>query len=723
MATRYGRSVGGNWSAAGTWSATSGGGSDGSGLATGDVVVLDAASGAGVFTIDAAFSIASIDCTGFAGTLTHNAFGTTITGNTVKFVPGMTYTAAGNNRILSFTSTSGTTLITTAGKTLGGVVINGAGGTFQLQDALSIRSDGNITVTSGSFDANNFNVTAGGLYSTTAGVTRAITMGNGTWTLTSTSGSVVEFTSAAGNLTLSAASCHIVVNAVATNTRTLSLGVGKTYGTITLISAGNNTNTTDLTAGVGGVTIATLNIVSPNIVRLTATVPFTVTNPVAWAGTGHNNVFVLYATSASFPAMALASGSTMDWTAIGGINFTSGSPVATNSFDMKGNYGISILPPGAVSGGTMVNEPGAPTMAYNIEYPNPSPSTSMIMAASTTKVAMLGQVWHPTKKTGIINIRKVHFRTGAQTLNAASEVRVSLQNVSATAGPPYQPDGTQDQFYDFKAATVPLAASAVNITGNLSADRVVDLAAINLTDVNSSWLAVVWEFNVFNTSDSVLINCIIDIMNRMGLGGNTLLYTGSWVATANRLNNIVLECDDGTFAFLQLAMPNLTFGSASLTSNGAIRRGGLRFSVATARVIDRASLALPMVNGVDGRLVLYDGDGITELASVNIDNDAVHSIGSQFMEVIFPPVALIAGVFYRFVFVATTTTATSMIYFDTSNAAYLDGMYLGQNAHWTQHNGTVWADTLTRVPVFGLGVSATHGGTAAGVKPTYQIGI
>src|SRR5207253_746752 len=103
----------------------------------------------------------------------------------------------------------------------------------------------------------------------------------------------------------------------------------------------------------------------------------------------------------------------------------------------------------------------------------PAYGTDALIDAAGEKVAFIGNLWHPTVKTGTINIRKVHFRCGAVTLNAASELRVSLQTVSSTVGPPYQPDGVQDEFYDFKTATTAITANAWNSTGNLSADRVV----------------------------------------------------------------------------------------------------------------------------------------------------------------------------------------------------------------------------------------------------------
>ena len=345
-------------------------------------------------------------------------------------------------------------------------------------------------------------------------------------------------------------------------------------------------------------------------------------------------------------------------------------------------------------------------------------SASGVMDATAEKVAFVGSVWHPTVKTGTINIRKVHFRCGAIAINANSEVRCSLQNVSATAGPPYQPDGTQDQTYDFKTAATTLTQNAWNKTGNLSADRVIDLSADSLGDANSRWLAVVWEYQVFTAADSVVISSLTDAgAFNWGLGGNLLLNTGSYAIVSNRGAVVALECDDGTFAFLRNACVFSNLATASVASNAAIRRAGVKFKFPTQRKINSFGFYFSTLpNGSDGRLVLYDSDGTTELVSVDIDNDAVSVTANRAAEIEFSPVTLAADTYYRFVFVAGTITALAIAYGDVSEVGLMDGCILGQDAHWTQHDGSAWADTTTRRPFFALGVSAVHDGPAGGIK-------
>lgn len=337
-----------------------------------------------------------------------------------------------------------------------------------------------------------------------------------------------------------------------------------------------------------------------------------------------------------------------------------------------------------------------------------------LIDAAGEKVAVIGNVWHPTQKTGTINIRKIGFRAGGTTLNAASEIRVSLQNVSQTVGPPYQPDGVQDQFYDFKTATTAITPSSWNSTGNLSADRVVNLASDSATDANPRRLAVVFEFQVFTAADSLNIVNLVPPQMLSGMGG-VVVNVGSWAQNANRYGLIAFECDDGSFAFLSGAVPIATNGTVAVSSTGAIRRAGLRFRVPTVRTLDRVALTFTTPNNCDGRLVLYDGDGTTELRSIDLDNDDCRSTtNALYIDLPFEPVTLAAGTWYRLAFVGGTATAAAVQYVDVAAAALMDGLVLGQDAHWTQHDGTSWAETTIRRPTFGLGFGAFDDGISAG---------
>lgn len=347
---------------------------------------------------------------------------------------------------------------------------------------------------------------------------------------------------------------------------------------------------------------------------------------------------------------------------------------------------------------------------------NPSVGTAGTMDASTEKIAFVGCVWHPTVKTGTINIRKIRFQTGAVTFDAASTVRMSLQTVSATAGPPYQPDGSQDQTYDF-ASGAGLTANSWITSGNLSADRAVDLSAVSLTDANSRWLAVVWEYTTFTAADSIIIQGVV--MNAAPLnsmiGGQTLLNTGAWAVT-NVVPSVALECDDGTFAYLEGCMPYNTFSSAAVSSSAAIRAAGLKFKFPMEVTAEGFGLLLQVPNGADTTITIYDSDGTTALVSAVVDNDAVASATNRLYAMIrCQPITFAANTYYRCVIVGTSATSTNILYGTVDAAALMDGMIGGQDMHWTERDsGGTWTDTTTRRPCFAIKLSSVHDGAGGG---------
>lgn len=174
----------GTWADTDCWSATSNGASVGAIPTSADDVFFDGVgNGASNSTLGASITINSLDMTGYVNTLTHNA-SVTLTHDSsgiFKLAAGMTYTLGNiTTSAVAFTSTSGTTLITTAGKTLGNVTFNGAGGTWQLQDSFTngtTASGGTLTLTAGILDTNNQTVNTA-IFNTNNSNTRTVTFGS-----------------------------------------------------------------------------------------------------------------------------------------------------------------------------------------------------------------------------------------------------------------------------------------------------------------------------------------------------------------------------------------------------------------------------------------------------------------------------------------------------------------------------------------------------------------
>jgi hypothetical protein len=147
----------------------------------------------------------NINYTGFTGTQTSIA--ASIYGN-LTYGTGMT-TVTGTGTF-QLAATSGTQQITTNSVVINySITISGVGGTVQLQDNLTLSSANTLILTSGTFDANDNNVSIG-LFNSNNSNTRTLLMGSGTWTLTGT-GNVWNIVTSTG-ITLTPSTSTIVFN-------------------------------------------------------------------------------------------------------------------------------------------------------------------------------------------------------------------------------------------------------------------------------------------------------------------------------------------------------------------------------------------------------------------------------------------------------------------------------------------------------------------------------
>jgi fibronectin-binding autotransporter adhesin len=167
--------------------------------------------------------IGSVDMSGRTSAMTLALSTATIYGNWTNG-SGTTLT---NAVTLTF-SGGGTQTITSAGKTFsGGIAVDTYGGTVQLADALNIGTNA-LTVTNGTFDTKNYDVTAGSLSSSNSNV-RTITLGSSTVTLSSAAG--IGF-STSTNLTFNAGTSNINITTSSVGSVNLNLG-GNTFYNLT----------------------------------------------------------------------------------------------------------------------------------------------------------------------------------------------------------------------------------------------------------------------------------------------------------------------------------------------------------------------------------------------------------------------------------------------------------------------------------------------------------
>jgi hypothetical protein len=271
----------------------------------------------------------NVDFTGFAGTWNATSTGT-IYGN-LKLSTGMTLTAS--TSAMTFGATSGTKTITSNGKTMDfPLTFNGVGGTWQLQDALTMGSTRAMTLTNGTLDLNGKTSTVGTRFTTATG-TKNLTFNGGTLVCPDTNttafnnASPTNFTTTAGTgtgtISMTSASAKTFVGGGSTFNCVLNQG-----GTGTLTITGSNT--------FSNIT----NTVQPSQLTFTAGTTTTVTS-FSLAGTAGNLTTLRSSTPGTQYTLSDASGTTstsyldiQDNVATGGATWRA---LATNGNVNSGN--------------------------------------------------------------------------------------------------------------------------------------------------------------------------------------------------------------------------------------------------------------------------------------------------------------------------------------------------------------------------------------------------
>ena len=345
----------------------------------------------------------------------------------------------------------------------------------------------------------------------------------------------------------------------------------------------------------------------------------------------------------------------------------------------------------------------APTLA------NSAPA----IAATGDKTAFCGRVWTPTR--GSKSIERIGYRYGSGLVKAGgSGHTVSLQDVSLTAGPPMQPDGTPDQTVAVAAADQ--ASSTWIRTGTLSANRTVAPGGL---------LAVVVEFDGGGRlgADSFTLSGLNDPAVASGLQGAACVtsVSGVWALSTNRITpNVILEMSDGTFGTLLGSIPcSLVNTHAFKQDTGTADEFALAFQVPFACKVDGMYLPfLVAANTSDFSFILYDGTTPMTGGTIAVDANAIRqtTVGDG----LYPfsqEITLAANTQYYLSMQPTQTTSTVTCYsLDVSDANHLTCHSGGTAFNYsTRLDAGSWAAaTSTRRLFAGLSISSLDDGTGIG---------
>lgn len=325
--------------------ATSSGGSAALGnfpLAQDTAVINNATTLTGTLALGTAYNIGSLDCstrtTGI--TLNHNASATRYGSYTL----GSGVTVSGT--VLQTFSDRSTMVFTSAGKTITFPIrVDALSGTLRLSD--DYTSSSTITLTRGTFDAFNYNVTCT-IFDSSTSNTRTLTMGSGLWTLSGT-GTVWNIATIT-NLTFNKDTADILLSNTTTTARTFSSGA-LSYNKLT-IGGATGVSVTSLTGTPSFTELASTKTVA-HTVRLATNLGTIGTWSIT--GTVGNVVTVDSATATirrTFNLTNVTSG--IDYLSVKdiGVNQANRFYVGVNSTDGGNNLNVIFTAPPTPGGNT-----------------------------------------------------------------------------------------------------------------------------------------------------------------------------------------------------------------------------------------------------------------------------------------------------------------------------------------------------------------------------------
>ncbi len=345
MASRYWVSTsGGTWDAtAGTkWSATSGGSGGASVPTAADDVFLNASSGSGTVTLSSSSVCRDLTCTGFTGTLSHPAATTLTINGSLTLSAGMTYTLVNAaTSAITFNATSTGKTITSAGKTIGNITFNGAGGGWTLQDDLSAAGS-TITLTAGAFDTGNRSITASSFSSANSNV-RTLTLGSSAISFSATSPGWT--TSTHTNLTMTANSAVITFTGASAN---LLFGSSRNWNGMSIVLTGSGSPI------INGQSCTFANVTRTGTATKTdglfVSADFTVTGTLTLSGNSAVNRLAVTSNTVGTQRTITNTGATMSWSNvdlqdIALSNAYNASAISGGSGDCGGNANITFTAP------------------------------------------------------------------------------------------------------------------------------------------------------------------------------------------------------------------------------------------------------------------------------------------------------------------------------------------------------------------------------------------
>lgn len=323
--------------------------------------------------------------------------------------------------------------------------------------------------------------------------------------------------------------------------------------------------------------------------------------------------------------------------------------------------------------------------------------TSATLNSSSKKANQCGYL--ATAGNATKTLQNIHFMPGAVTKAGGTDLRVGIQGVSATTGPPIQPDGT------WAAGNTAFATIAdASITANTWLRSGTVAGSLSMT--GGSLYCMVVEPENYAGSDSFVIRGTFTRFGMFGQGGS---YDGSaWVGASSLVH--LLEFTDGTYGYIGISIPLNSINQViSLNTGSTPDEVALKVSPSTSMNV--AGICADnnySTSSGDLDYVLYNGT--TAMISASVDaQQFLSTSASQLSCALFPTVqSLTSGNTYYAAVKPTTANNVRVVYNGVDNSAYWSVWGGGTASSYSSRTDAgAWSDTTTRRPSIWLLLSGS----------------
>lgn len=333
--------------------------------------------------------------------------------------------------------------------------------------------------------------------------------------------------------------------------------------------------------------------------------------------------------------------------------------------------------------------------------------------ATGEKLAYIGRFWHPDGP-GSYDITRLHFRWGAVITKAGgSNLTLSLQDVSTSAGPVFVPDETQDE-------TVAIANASIGLANTWFRS---DALSANRTVSYGDWIAAVLEFDGGGRLGSDVIRTSGITSALQGVSGwSWKSGTWSYPGGGSSQPSIVFECTDGSYASFEAAGTQGLFSSlnnnAYNTATNPDERALALVPPATMTLHAVSGILGPLSGSADFDIVIYQDTTVVHTES--FDGNRVRVADNLCNTLLLSSEVTLTKDLQYYIALKPTTANNVRFYTGTVYAAGFQRLhgFPVTSGEATRNDGGPWSaiDSL-KVPLVGLHVSdiqSTSGGGSVG---------